>query len=81
MPRVIVMTDPQDDAAVLLDERVHSVHLNDEHSAAQLIQRLGWAVGDAEDAERRRAQRKARTHTKNARARSRAARQRQPQPS
>jgi hypothetical protein len=40
-----------DDAPVLLDERVHSVHLSSNHAAAQLIERLVWAIGDAEHAE------------------------------
>jgi len=56
MPRIIVTTDPispnlNDDAAVLLDEHVHSVHLSTDHAAAQLVERLAWAVGDAERAE------------------------------
>jgi hypothetical protein len=37
---------------VLLDERVCPEHLSDGHSAAQLIERLGWAINDAENAER-----------------------------
>jgi hypothetical protein len=37
---------------VLLDEQVSSIHLCDEHAAEQLIERLAWAVTDAEDAER-----------------------------
>jgi hypothetical protein len=36
-------------APVLLDERVCPEHLSDEHSAAQLIERLGWAINDAEE--------------------------------
>jgi hypothetical protein len=58
VPRIIVTTDPAhliDDAPVLLDERVHSVHLSTNHAAAQLIERLVWAIGDAEDAEGARA--------------------------
>jgi len=54
MPRIIVTTDPSehpDDTSVLLDEQVHSVHLSTSHAAAQLIQRLAWAVSDAEGAE------------------------------
>jgi hypothetical protein len=56
MPRIIVTTDPSqlpDDAPVLLDERVHSVHLSSGHAAAQLVERLAWAISDAEDAEGR----------------------------
>jgi len=37
---------------VLLDEQVSSIHLCDGHAAEQLIERLAWAVTDAEDAER-----------------------------
>jgi hypothetical protein len=56
MARVIVTTDPtpnHDAAPVLMDERVYSMHLNDGHSAAQLVERLGWAISDAEDTQRR----------------------------
>ena len=55
MPRIIVTTDPsqrRDDAPVLLDEQVHSVHLSSGLAAAQLIERIAWAVSDAEQAER-----------------------------
>jgi len=63
MPRIIVTTDPVDRrasaadkgagaTAVMLDERVHSVHLTDDHAAEQLIERLAWAVNDAEDRQR-----------------------------
>ncbi|HYM45209.1 MAG TPA: hypothetical protein VES65_03490 [Solirubrobacteraceae bacterium] len=51
MARIIVTTDPTErrDAPVLLDERVYSVHLANDHAAAQLIERLGWAITDAEN--------------------------------
>jgi hypothetical protein len=55
MPRIIVTTDPSkriDDAPVLLDERVHAVHVSTDHAAAQLVERLTWAIKDAERAER-----------------------------
>jgi hypothetical protein len=32
----------------VLDERVYPVHLASDHAAAQLIERLVWAVRDAE---------------------------------
>ncbi len=50
MARIIVTTDPTDNrlAPVLLDESVYSVHLDDEHNASQLIERVGWAISDAE---------------------------------
>jgi hypothetical protein len=55
MPRIIVTTDATTDhaAPVLLDESVYSIHVDNEHSAAQLIERLGWAVSDAESAQRK----------------------------
>jgi hypothetical protein len=54
MPRIIVTTDPSQlsaDVPVLLDEQVHSVHLSTGHAAAQLVERIAWAISDAEDAE------------------------------
>ncbi len=60
MARIIVTTDPLDqyessmpvDTPVLLDENVCSVHFSTQHAAKQLIERIAWAVTDAEDAER-----------------------------
>jgi hypothetical protein len=62
MPRIIVTADPisSDLAAetpVLLDEQVRSVHLSTDHAATQLVERLAWAVSDAENAESARADR------------------------
>ncbi len=62
MARIIVTADsaaesrrssPSSSARVLLDERINSIHLSDGHAAEQLIERLAWAVTDAEEAERR----------------------------
>ena len=55
MPRIIVTTDRSqrpDDAPLLLDEHVRSVHLSSDLAAAQLVERIAWAIGDAEHAER-----------------------------
>jgi hypothetical protein len=62
MPRLLVTTDPSTRAgtAVLLDEQVQAVHLSDDHSATQLIERLGWAIGDAEAAEHAQSRRRSR---------------------
>ena len=55
MPRVIVTADPYHPAAgprepaVLLDEQIHSVHLSTGHAAAQFVERVAWAISDAED--------------------------------
>jgi hypothetical protein len=63
MARIIVTADPTAERArprqpessdVLLDERVSSIHLADGHAAEQLIERLAWAVTDAEESERSR---------------------------
>jgi hypothetical protein len=54
MPRIIVTTDPSQlsaDVPVLLDEHVHSVHLSTGHAAAQLVERIAWAISDAENVE------------------------------
>ncbi len=64
MARIIVTAEPTPELRrssqsgsghVLLDERVNSIHLQDGHAAEQLIERLAWAVTDAEEAEGRRA--------------------------
>jgi hypothetical protein len=54
MARIIVTTDPttQDAAPVLLEESVYSIHLDNDHNAAQLIERLGWAITAAADTQR-----------------------------
>ncbi|HEV2979983.1 MAG TPA: hypothetical protein VGX51_01010 [Solirubrobacteraceae bacterium] len=61
MARIIVTADPADgrplralgdEAPVLLDEHVDPVHLDTSHAAEQLMQRLAWAVSDAEAAQR-----------------------------
>ena len=64
MPRIIVTTDTisselTDDTPVLLDEHVHSVHLSTGHAAAQLVERLAWAISDAENAEGARSEERA----------------------
>jgi hypothetical protein len=47
MARVIVTPDEQTDV-VLLEERVYPVHLENRLSSLQVIERLAWAVDDAE---------------------------------
>ena len=52
VPRIIVTTDPPDyDAPVTLDERVDVIHVSDQHASVQLLERLSWAIEDAERAE------------------------------
>ena len=54
MPQIIVVADTdndQSDGAVMLRERISPSDLESDHFAAQLLQRLGWAVDDARRAE------------------------------
>ncbi len=52
MPRVIVTTDStENDTPVMLDEQVGAVHVHNEHTSRQLLERLVWAIEDAERAE------------------------------
>lgn len=52
MPQIIVTADKVDDRIdqpVLLRERVNVADFESDHFAAQLVERLGWAVGDASE--------------------------------
>lgn len=60
MARIIVLPSPADAnewtghciscplGNPLMDEEVRPVHLADEHASLQVIERLAWAVSDAE---------------------------------
>ena len=54
MPRIIVVSEPSagPEGAITLDERVTPADLQSGHHSAQLIERVGWAVHDADDVER-----------------------------
>lgn len=54
MAKIIVTADQnaQGTPPVLLEESVYPVHLSTGHAAKQLIERLGWALSDAEELER-----------------------------
>ena len=55
MPQIIVTADRSEDrgeAAVTLRERVSVADFESRHFATQLVERLGWAVGDAHELER-----------------------------
>jgi hypothetical protein len=52
MPRIQVLTDvPGRDAETMLTERVPAEMFADQHYADQLVQRMGWALVDAEHRE------------------------------
>ena len=49
MARIIVLPDMEiGERTPVFDERVSAVHVDNQHSAAQLIERLTWAIHDAE---------------------------------
>jgi hypothetical protein len=50
MPRILVTTESVDrpKAEVMLDEHIATSDLASDHFAARLIERIGWAVDDAE---------------------------------
>jgi hypothetical protein len=53
MPTILVLSNQSadQDSAVALAENIQPEHLADRHHAAQLIERVGWAVTDAKEAE------------------------------
>jgi hypothetical protein len=53
MARILIMTDRTRirDSDVMLDERIATSDLDSDHFAAALIERIGWALADADDAE------------------------------
>lgn len=52
MPQILVLADsPQGSDEVVYRERVARSSLESEHFAGQLMERVGWAVGDADDVE------------------------------
>jgi hypothetical protein len=54
MPEIIVTAGArQDEQPVLLRERITPRDLESDHFAAQLVERLGWAVLDADEIEDR----------------------------
>jgi hypothetical protein len=55
VPQIIVTADRGaafGEGAVTLRERVSVADFESEHFANQLVERLGWAVGDADEVER-----------------------------
>jgi hypothetical protein len=52
MPQIIVKAASGDrPGAVTLQERISGNDLNSDHFAGQLVERIGWALLDAEDLE------------------------------
>lgn len=57
MPQILVLADApqgsQDSGEVVYRERVARSSLESEHFAGQLMERVGWAVDDADELENR----------------------------
>jgi hypothetical protein len=57
MPQIIVTADrdaaDRGEGAVMMRERVTVTDFESDHFAAQLVERLGWAVSDADEVERK----------------------------
>lgn len=55
MPRMLVITERLDrtNGEVMLDEHIATSDLDSDHFAAQLVERIGWALADAETVEQR----------------------------
>lgn len=54
MPQIIVVADKateRADAPVMMRERVNVSDFESDHFAAQLVERVGWAVSDAHKVE------------------------------
>lgn len=54
MPHIIVVADSEQDraeGAVMFRERISATDLESQHFGVRLLERLEWAVGDAQEAE------------------------------
>jgi hypothetical protein len=54
MPQILVVADtPQDAPSVVYRERISITDLESDHFSGQLVERVGWAVIDADQLEHR----------------------------
>jgi hypothetical protein len=53
MPQILVVTDPaeRDASTVVYRERISTSDLESDHFSGQLVERVGWAVVDADQIE------------------------------
>jgi hypothetical protein len=53
MPQILVVTDPaeRDASTVVYRERISTTDLESDHFSGQLVERVGWAVVDADQIE------------------------------
>ncbi len=60
MPQLLVITDrAEDDGTVVYKERINLSDLESDHFSGQLVERVGWAVLDADLLEKRSARKSA----------------------
>jgi len=52
MPQILVEADRRDDNTVVYRERINLSDLESDHFSGQLVERVGWAVLDADELER-----------------------------
>lgn len=53
MPQILVVTEsPAEDSAIVYRERISTSDLESAHFSGQLVERVGWAVEDADRFER-----------------------------
>lgn len=55
MPQILVVTDRHDDgdSTVVYRERISLSDLESDHFSGQLVERVGWAMSDADELERK----------------------------
>jgi hypothetical protein len=55
MPQILVMTDASEETArtVVYRERIATTDLESGHFSDQLVERVGWAIQDADEIEHR----------------------------
>jgi hypothetical protein len=55
MPQILVVADRENDrdSTVVYSERVSLSDLESDHFSGQLVERVGWAMSDADEMERR----------------------------
>ncbi len=55
MPQILVVTDPPEEAVstVVYRERIALTDLESDHFSGQLVERVGWAVLDADELEQK----------------------------
>ena len=54
MARIRITAEPfgGSDMSIVLDERINRNNFDSDHFAAALVERIGWALADADDLER-----------------------------